>query len=154
MATSSYTSNFGLSNWAPTDRPKREDFVSDNNIIDNVLGSHIGNIDMHLTNSEKEKALQPYTTMIYSGNGSDNRALTTEFAPKLVMVFKKDAAPVEYANSAAVINFGTAVYGHGGSAGVGVTSTGFSVRQQSTASDGKRFSLNEDGYQYFAVIFR
>ena len=153
MASSSFTTNLGLCDWAASDRPKRADFVSDNHIIDNTLGGHIANTTMHLTASEKEKALSPFTTIVYSGSGTDNRALTTDFAPKLVMVYKKNAAPVVYDSGTAIINSGTAAYSHGGSAGVSITSTGFVVRQQSTASDGMRFSLNESGCQYFAVVF-
>lgn len=154
MASSSYTSNLGLCDWAASDRPKRADFVSDNHIIDTTLGGHIADTTAHLTASEKEKALSPYTTMIYAGNGTDNRALTTDFAPKVVMVYKKNAAPTAIESGTAVINSGAAAYGHGGSGGVSVSSTGFVVRQQSTASDGMRYSLNESGCQYFAIAFR
>lgn len=154
MASSSYTNYLGLSNWAPTDRPKREDFVSDNFIVDNVLGHHIDNMTMHMTASEKTRLQQPYITMIFSGSGTDNRAVTTDFAPKLVFVAKKNAAPTAYENGVTVVNSGMASYSHGGSGGVSVSSTGFVLRQQSTASDGMRFSLNEDGCQYLAVVFR
>ena len=154
MASSSFTTNLGLCDWTASDRPKRADFVSDNQIIDSTLGGHIANTTMHLTASEKEKALSPYATVIYSGTGDDNRSLTTDFAPKLVMVYKKNAAPTEIGSDAVVVNSGTAVYGQGGSGGLSVSSTGFVVRQQSTASDGVRFSLNESGCQYFAVVFR
>lgn len=154
MASSSYTTNLGLSNWSASDRPKRADFVSDNNIIDSVLGGHMADTTAHMTAAQKEAALQPYATMIYAGSGTDNRAVTTDFAPKFVMVFKKNAAPTENESGNTLVNSGAAAYGHGGSAGVSVSSTGFVVRQQSTASDGMRFSLNESGCQYFAVVFR
>ena len=154
MASSNFTSNLGLCDWAASDRPKRADFVSDNHIIDTALGGHIADTTAHLTAAEKTKALEPYTTMIYAGSGTDNRAVTTDFAPKLVMVFKKNAPPVGIENGAAVVNSGCAAYGHGGSGGVSVSSAGFVVRQQSTAADGMRYSLNENGCQYFAVVFR
>ena len=154
MASSNFTTNLGLCDWAANDRPKRADFVSDNHIIDNTLGGHIADTAMHLTASEKQKALSPYTTMIYAGSGSDNRSITTDFAPKLVMVYKKNAAPTAIENGTAVINSGAAAYGHGGSGGLSVSATGFVVRQQSTAEDGMRYSLNESGCQYFAIVFR
>ena len=37
MATSNYTPNLHLNAWEETDRPKRADFVSDNQIIDTQL---------------------------------------------------------------------------------------------------------------------
>ena len=146
MASSNYTSNLGLCNWAATDCPKRADFVSDNQIIDSTLGGHIADTAAHLTAAEKTKALQPYTTVIYSGDGTDNRAITTDFAPSMVMVYKKNAAPAAAESGNIAVNSGTA--------GVSVSSTGFVVRQQSTASGGMRYSLNETGCQYFAVVFR
>lgn len=154
MASSSFTTHLGLCDWAASDRPKRADFVSDNHIIDSTVGGHIADTTKHLTAAEKEKALSPYTTMIYSGSGVDNRALTTDFAPKMVMVYKKNAAPTAIDSGTAVVNSGTAVYGSGGSGGVSISSTGFVVRQQSTASDGMRFNLNENGGQYLAIVFR
>lgn len=154
MASSSYTTNLGLCNWAAADSPKRADFVSDNQIIDAAVGGHIADATKHLTAAEKEKALQPYATMIYAGNGTDNRTLTGNFAPKLVMVFKRTAPLTEYANGVTIVNSGAAAYGHGGSAGVSINTTGFVVRQQSAAENGQRFSLNESGCQYFAVLFK
>ena len=41
MASSQFTTNLGLCNWLESDRPKRADFVSDNGIIDSVLGGHL-----------------------------------------------------------------------------------------------------------------
>lgn len=154
MASSSYTTHLGLSNWAATDRPKRADFVSDNNIIDSTVGGHIADTTMHMTAAEKGKALEPFATVIYAGTDADNRAVVTDFAPKLVMVFKKNAAPTEYSGGVNIVNSGIAAYGSSGTGGVSVTSTGFTVRQQSAAVDGIRFSLNEDGCQYFAVVFK
>ena len=154
MASSGFTSNLGLCDWASTDRPKRADFVSDNHILDSTVGGHIADTTKHLTAAEKQQALQPYTTMIYAGDGTDNRSLTADFAPKLVMVFKKNAALMTYENGVMIVNAAAAAYGSGGSEGVSVSSTGFVVRQQSAASDGRRLSLNETGCQYLAVVFR
>ena len=154
MASSSFTSNLGLCDWAASDRPKRADFVSDNHIIDSTLGGHIADTTKHLTAAEKQSALHPCETLIFSGDGTDNRAIPTDFAPKLVIVIKKNAALISYENGTAIINAAVASYGHGGSDGVSVSSTGFVLRQQSAASNGQRLSLNEEGCQYFAAVFR
>ncbi len=154
MATSSYTPNLGLCSWLSSDRPKREDFVSDNSIIDNVVGQHIGNTAIHMSAAEKQKALEPYLVMIYAGDGTDNRAVVAGFQPSLAIVIKKNAALTENDSGATVVNSGMAAYGRGGSAGIAINSEGFVVRQQSTAGDGMRFSLNETGSQYIAVVFR
>ncbi len=154
MASSSFTSNLGLCNWAADDRPKRADFVSDNQIIDTALGGHIADAGIHLTQAEKEKALVPYISMVYAGNGEDNRAVITSFAPKFVMVFKRYSGFTSYENGITVIHAGAAAYGNGGTEGVSINSSGFTVRQQNTAVNGRRISLNENDCQYMAVLFK
>ena len=154
MASSSFTANLGLCNWAATDRPKRADFVSDNNIIDNTVGTHIADTNVHMTAAEKEKALQPCKTYMYAGDGESTRTIATDFAPKMVIVFKKNAAPTEYSDGVTVINSAFSTYTHGSSAGLNVTSSGFVVQQQAQASGTSRISLNETGCQYAAVAFR
>lgn len=49
MPTENKTTNLSLNNWLATDKPKREDFVNDNNIIDTVLGTHIADTSLHIT---------------------------------------------------------------------------------------------------------
>ena len=49
MPTENKTTNLSLNSWLATDKPKREDFVNDNNIIDTVLGTHIADTSLHIT---------------------------------------------------------------------------------------------------------
>ena len=60
MASTNKTQNLGLNNWLETDKPKRIDFVSDNAIVDNILGTHIKDNDIHLTSSEKDRVSEPF----------------------------------------------------------------------------------------------
>ena len=48
MASSSFTKNLGLCSWSETDRPKRIDFVTDNLLIDEKLGEHLADSDIHI----------------------------------------------------------------------------------------------------------
>lgn len=154
MASSNYTTNLGLCNWAATDRPKRADFVSDNGIIDSVLGGHVNNAAIHMSAAEKAQALAPFDVSIYSGNGESSRTIAADFRPSFAVVYKKDSPPVAYENGAVIVNSAYSVYGSGSSAGLSIVSSGVTVQQQATASDGVRLSLNEQGCQYVAVLFK
>lgn len=154
MASSSFTPNLGLSNWAAGDRPKRADFVSDNGIIDTTLGGHIADTAKHLTAGEKSWLQTPYTAIAYSGNGSAARAVTAGFQPKAAIVYTKNAPLVEYGGGIMIAHAAVSYYGMGGSAGLSITSTGISVKQESTATDGVRANLNETDVQYVAILFK
>lgn len=154
MASSSFTANLGLCSWAATDCPKRADFVSDNTIIDSVLGTHIGDTDKHLTAQEKSRALEPFVIMAYAGTDESTRTVATAFRPTFAIVFKKNEPPFTVDNGATVVNSGCAAFGHGGTSGVSIATNGVVVRQEATAADGKRLSLNESGCQYTMIVFK
>lgn len=154
MASSSFTPNLGLCNWSADDKPKRADFVSDNGIIDTALGGHINNGSIHLTASEKEKALSPFAVVPYSGDGKSSRTIQAGFAPKLALVYLRNAPCVEYAGGATIINSAIAYYGMGGSSGLSLSSSGIVVSQQTTPVDGVRHNLNETDGQYVSVLFK
>ena len=154
MASSNFTTNLGLCNWAATDRPKRADFVADNGIIDSVLGGHVNNTAVHMSAAEKAQALAPFDIRIYSGNGDAARTISAGFRPNFAIVFKKDSPPVAYDNGVTVVNSAYSLYGSGSSAGLSIVSGGISVQQQATASNGTRISLNETDCQYVAVLFK
>ena len=154
MASSSFTANLGLCNWAATDRPKRADFVSDNGIIDSVLGGHVNNSALHMSTAEKAKALTPFECFIYAGTGDSSKNIVTGFRPSFAIVFKKNEPPASYSGGVNIVNSGYAAYGNGGTAGVSISSTGVTVQQEATASNGRRISLNEDGCQYALIAFK
>ena len=154
MATSQYTTNLHLSAWTDSDRPKRADFVSDNNIIDTQLGGHLLNSNIHVTADEKARISEPFTVSLYSGSGEATRAVTLGFQPKLVLIFKRGVSPVFYSGGVNTVNCGIGCAGHGASTGLTVTSTGVSVSEQAAASNGYRVSLNESGSQYTLIAFK
>ena len=154
MASSSFTPNLGLCNWTENDCPKRADFIADNTIIDSVVSAHIGNTAAHMSAEEKSKALAPFECTGYAGSGESTRTIALSFRPSAAIVFKKNAPPVSQENGAIVVNSGWAIYANGGSAGVSIGSAGVIVRQESTASDGTRLSLNEDDCQYAVIAFK
>lgn len=154
MASSNYTANLGLNNWSASDRPKRADFVSDNQIIDSVLGSHVADTVMHLTAAQKEQALSPFEKFVYAGTDTSQRTINVGFTPKFAVVFKRNTAPIANENGNTVVNFGFAAYGSSGTSGVSISTNGIVITQESTASSGQRVSLNESGCQYVAIAFK
>lgn len=153
MASSNYTTNLHLSAWSDSDRPKRADFVSDNAIIDSQLGGHILNGSIHLTADEKQKVTEPYVLKTYSGSGSESRTIILDFAPKMVIVYKRNTAPIMYENGDTVVNCGIAGYGASGSGGISVSGKNVTLHE-TTASSGSRVSLNASGSQYTLIAFR
>ena len=154
MASSQFTANLGLCSWLASDRPKRADFVSDNGIIDRVLGNHVNDTDAHMSQQEKEKALQPYTSVIYAGSGTASRSIEIGYRPGFAIVYKKNAPPIEYRSGVTIVNCAVCCYGHGSTSGAGVNSSGVTVVQQSAAQDGVRVSLNEEDCQYAVIAFK
>lgn len=153
MASSEYTPNLNLSAWTASDRPKRADFVSDNRIIDTALGGHIANSTAHMTADEKSRVSEPYVLRLYAGNGASSRSIDLGFQAKLVIVYKRTAAPVLFDGSITVVNSAVAASGYSNTAGLSLNSTGFSV-SQTAAVDGIKINLNENGSQYTVIAFK
>ena len=154
MASSNFTSNLHLSAWTGSDRPKRADFVSDNNIIDTQLGGHIADSAIHVTSDEKARISQPYEVKIYSGSGESERTISLGFTPKFVIVFRRGVPPAAYSSGANVVYSGYACYGHGSTTGLVINSSGVVVTETSVNADGVRVSLNESGSQYTLIAFK
>ena len=154
MASSNYTTNLHLNAWTGSDRPKRADFVSDNNILDTTVGGHVANSNIHVTAQEKAKISEPYEVKVYSGSGESERTISIGFTPKFVLVYKRGVPPVAYSSGANVINCAYGCYGHGSTTGVVVNSSGIVVLETSVNADGVRVSLNESGAQYTIVAYK
>ena len=155
MASSNYTANLHLSDWAETDRPKRADFVADNNIIDSALGGHIANSGIHVTAAEKAKISEPFAVAVYAGSGASQRTISLAFTPSFVIVYKRDMPAVTYSNGESVAHSACASYGHGAAYGLSITTSGVIVNEDSSANqDGVRASLNESGSQYTVIAFK
>ena len=154
MASSNFTANLHLSDWAAGDRPKRADFVSDNQIIDSALGGHLANSTAHLTAAEKSKLGEPFVFRLYAGNGSESRSIDLGFQPKIVIVFKLGVAPVLLENGVTDVNCAVAAYGYSNTTGLILSQSGFSVSQVAVNADGVKVNLNENGAQYTVIAFK
>lgn len=153
MASSNFTARLGLSNWSGDDSPKRADFVSDNNIIDEKLGTHLSNTSIHMTSAEKTKALNPSETLVYAGTGEESRTISGATSqPKFAVVYKKHVPMAELKDGVLTVNFAFGSYSGGSTPGLSVTSTGIIVKKET--ADGVTVDLNEEGAQYAAVIVK
>ena len=83
MGSTNKTEYLGLSGWVHSDTPKMIDFATDNEIVDSILGEHINDSKIHL--SEEDRALLggSITSTLMAGNGSTSRTVTLSSAPKM-----------------------------------------------------------------------
>lgn len=154
MPSSNKTKNLSLNSWVSSDKPRMADFNEDNSIIDQLVGGHIINDDIHLTSEQKAKAVEPYYKMLYSGNGEASRAFSLTVKPTLVFVYRIGESPVTYENNVAKINFAVGFAMYGASKGLNVSSSSVTVSQSSEAENGSVVNLNENGKNYMMVIFK
>lgn len=144
----------GLNQWVETDRPKRSDFVNDNAILDTVIRAHINDENLHLTsNEEKLRATEPFKIATVFGTGTSSTLFRLSFEPKLVIVFKKNSAPVEYTSGYMKVNCAIAT-SEGTSGGITISGDSVSLEQSAAATNGKFINLNESLAQYILVAFR
>lgn len=154
MASSEKTANLGLNLWEPEDKPIRADFVADNQLIDQVVGTHTKNSNIHITASEKTKLNEPYQVKMFAGTGSASFTYTFDFSPKFVVVYKKNAPMFVYSGGASVINGALAASVYGATQGAQLNANKLTLTQQSASVNGVRCNLNEEDGQYVIVAYR
>lgn len=153
MASSNKTTNLGLSQWLSTDSPKRSDFVSDNNIIDNILGNHINDANLHLSADEKTRVSEPYIIYTAYGSGEESTYLNVGFTPTLVFIFKKNAPFTEYSDSQTVVNSCVAT-SVGTTGGAIIEDNKVYLYQQEDTKAKILYNLNEKTAEYIVIVFR
>ena len=149
MASKNKSEKLSLNLWAETDRPQRADFNSDNMIVDEVLGSHIADENLHLTSAEKSRVGAPISTAAYLGDGAASREINLPVSALAAIVYC-DGMPAALYDSATgcVRNYmGVCVYGAGGSNGLTLRGNTLLVTQ-SAAQNGSAVCFNESGKQY------
>lgn len=154
MSSTDKTENIGLNKWVSTDMPKMNDFNSDNAIIDTVVGEHINNSEIHLSEEDRNLLGGGISTMVIVGDGSSSRTITLETAPKMVQIFLKDnpMAAWDPVYGCMVIN-GAFVIQKGSSTG-GATLTDKSLVVTNTnLINGIKYNLNKSYGQYIIVIY-
>ena len=106
---SSSKSVHGLNLWTENDHPLREDFVQDNQTIDDLLTKHMADTTLHKTATDGAAVV----IGSYVGNGNSNQKIVLDFRPCLVLVFATDTDLVGKDSSGnLVLYFGMAVQGY------------------------------------------
>lgn len=155
MASTKKTEKLGLNSWESSDRPQRNDFNSDNLIIDTVLGTHVESSDLHLTSTEKARVSRPLVPVAYAGDGKSTYTVELSFNPTAVIVYcvGKPFAMYDSAQGVNKVYGAMAVYGAAQTAGVELAGNKVVVHQ-SEASSGVKHCLNEADAQYKIIAIR
>ena len=90
MAASKKSTILGLCLWEGTDKPRRVDFVADNEAIESQLGGHIQNDNLHLNDTRRKRLDTPTEVRTYTGTGAASRTILFGFSPSAMIVFAVD----------------------------------------------------------------
>lgn len=156
MASSSKTAKLQLNLWSSTDKPARIDFVRDNQNIESAVSTHTLNSNIHLSESDRSKLTAPYMTTYYSGNGESSKSIAIGFAPKVVIIFRKNSPQIKFNSSGVpIVNGAMVIASNGNTGGAVINGTNVTVSQASAAaSNGLIYNLNENGGQYAVMAFK
>ena len=158
MPTNNKTPNLNLNSWIGTDKPKRQDFVDDNNILDSVIANHIADTIAHMSANEKSLLNAPFIVDMLGGNGNSTCTHTLPFTPKLVILFLRDNLPIEHNTEGNyyIYNFAIATQSAcGASRGATLTGNTLTLEQtQNTPEDGIFINLNKYFGQYVYIAFK
>lgn len=154
MPTNQKTPKLGLNNWVGTDKPMRSDFVEDNAILDRLLGSHLENMQLHLSAEDREKMQNPFVTGELGGTGSASYTHGLPLPPRFILVFLKNKPLTETDTSAGcvVVNAAAACPGFG-TQGISLSGNSLTLCQSAAPQSGVKLNLNANGGQYFYVAF-
>lgn len=156
MPSANKTERLGLNLWQGSDRPQRNDFNSDNSIVEEVVGDHVENTEIHLTETEKARVGMPLATVSYVGNGEAQRTVLLPSTVLSVIVFC-DSMPCAIFDNTGLCtrNYsGFSMYGAGTSAGFSFNSKSITVTQDEVPQNGVMNCLNESGKTYRVIGFR
>lgn len=157
MASTNYTTNLQLSSWDENDKPERLDFVNDNIKIDNTVGSHISDTDIHLSADQKAKLEEPFVIETLIGTGEATRTVNLSFTPKMIIVLAGDKYPV------GTDQYGTHYFYFGiatqtkCTSGLSLSGNTLTLTQNKNYQPDLGVSLpffNEGGTRYMLVIFK
>ena len=157
MPSTNKTTNLNLNQWIGTDKPKREDFVSDNNILDTVISNHINNDDVHVTEDLSHLSSTMSLGMTF-GTGEETQSIQMPFEPSMVIILAVSKPLVEYDTLEDCIkcNSGIALKSsYGSSSGVSLSGSQLTVQQTlSSPSGGVYYNLNNPAEMYIYAAFK
>lgn len=156
MSSSQQTQRLGLCDWIGSDTPMREDFCSDNHIIDEKLGSHLVNTSSHLSADDRLLLSSPVLGS-YTGDGKQSRTVALGFKPRFGVVYAKANSPlIQYSPDLGYVPCAFGFFStEGCSLGLSLTNTGFTAQYYSGSAAAASLPwLNCSGTVYFYAIWR
>jgi len=160
MSSTNKTDNYGLNKWIGSDKPERNDFNRDNEIIDTLLFDHLTNPYCHAVESEKEKWNNYMHVGIYFGNGTSRRNIATQcpFKASFGIIFA-DSRPMSVVRFSENKKYNYTAFFAADANSLGVTMAddgkSFEVTQSSSAEISNEYmNLNENGVGYQYIMFR
>ncbi|WP_085832586.1 hypothetical protein [Clostridium merdae] len=157
MPSTNKTPKLGLNSWVESDKPRREDFVQDNTILDTILSEHFADVVQHLTTVDRQKLNEGVVVGSRTGTGTEEASISLDFEPKLFLLFAKDKAITEsnFSSSYTVVNSGVATQ-WGSTAGLAMSGKKVTVKQSKNAPEagGAQMNLNKLYGQYIYIAVR
>ena len=154
MAASEKTAVLGLSRWKGTDKPRRADFVADNDALEEKVGGHLNDEAAHL-NAERAARLDPMDVRTYTGNGAAQRALLFSFTPRMAFVFAVGKG-MSVSCDGYTKHYAAVATPEQNSGGLSLNRIQAMVTQDASApgAGGSMFALNESGVTYVMAALR
>lgn len=155
MSSTNKTEYLGLSGWVYSDTPKMTDFTTDNAIIDSILGEHINDDSIHLSEADRAKLGGTISSTVIAGSGSASRTITLDASPKMVQIFLKNSPSASWNSekSCMVVNSAFALQNGVSSGGVSLTGNNLVVTNSTAPSNGIMYNLNEEYGQYVIISY-
>lgn len=154
MASSGSTKHLNLNQWQGSDKPKMEDFNSDNQKIDEQLGAHLADEGLHLNQSIRQ-ALNRAVPVIgsFTGDGKNTQKIELGFQPSCGVVFAVNQAPMLVTQGGLILY--SALFGPDGmTAGLYLQDDGFLAIDSPNLISGKITHLNFKNMVYQYIVFR
>ena len=155
MPSTYKTEHLGLNRWIGTDKPKRTDFNEDNDLLDASVFGHLTDTAAHITQQERALWNAPCVTGSYVGDNASAKPIALAFKPRAVVVSIVSESPMGFSLTGELFIRSGFATSYGGTKGVEITQTGFTVRNVTTTPpDGESPKLNMTGYTYTYFAFK
>ncbi|MDE5984269.1 MAG: hypothetical protein K2H13_03340 [Eubacterium sp.] len=160
MSSTNKTKKLGLNSWIGSDKPKRIDFNTDNEIIERVITQHTENSIVHIDDSEREKWNNYMHMGMYYGDGTTKRVIDTScpFKARIGFVFanSRTATITHFTELKSSNYFG--IFGYlANSLGIKLNADqkSFTVENSVLAITANEYAnFNQSGVAYNYVMFR
>ncbi|MCL2056660.1 MAG: hypothetical protein FWH02_05510 [Oscillospiraceae bacterium] len=170
MPSSTKTPALNLNKWLGMDKPKKDDFNSDNqklddaaiemdsrvSALDTLLTGHTGNIGAHVTPEEKASWGSGFTIGTYQGDNAASRRIELGFAPRFGILFAAGASVVRVHMDTVNCNINSGYFSQQGCCeGISTDASGLTVSHHANARpNGHTLKLNDSGVTYVYIVWK